>query len=438
MGVWTLGARGRAWSEKCFRGREDEFRCADIAGSPYAIIGYNVSPRLGTNKALAKFRQKLNERGMKLILDFLPNHTALDHPWAKQRPEYYVTSQVQRAGTVKPYRAAAKWFAHGHSGHGAGWVDTLQLDYRNPKLRAEMICQLLLRVNSKCDGVRCDMAMLQLNDVFARNWREFPAPHPPPETEFWTEAIDAFRRCGIDSLFLGEVYWDLEARLQELGFDFTYDKRLYDRIAARDAAGTAAWLHSLAPEFLSRSAHFIENHDEPRIASLLSFEEHRAAALLILTLPGMRLLHEGQLSGARIHANVHFARRGAEGTNERIATFYRHLLSTLPQTAVGRGEWKLLVAQPARSGDSSHANFVLVQWQTKSDAFDLAVVNLAASRSQCYVLLNIDGLAGAIWRLTDLLGDEVHDRLGAELSQRGLYLDLPPHGAQLFHCERIQ
>jgi hypothetical protein len=480
MGVWTLGARGRDWSRKCYHGREDEFRCDDIAGSPYAVAGYSVSRKLGGESALAKFRGELNQRGLKLLLDFVPNHTALDHPWVKAHPEFYITSDTRREGTTKPNRSDAKWFAHGASGHDTPWVDTLQLDYRNRDLR-RAITDELRAISRRCDGVRCDMAMLVLNEVFARTWREFgppasatpspwgadfsplrpadgetrfadreeqtstrtevDAPREQPEgwraTEFWTDAMAAVRAQHRDFVFLAEVYWELEERLQELGFDYTYDKRLYDRIVAHDAQGASAFLAALTPEFVSRSAHFLENHDEPRIASLLSPQEHRAAALLILGLPGMRFLHEGQLAGLKVQAHVHFAKRGVEVPDPHVAAFYERLLGVLPRTATGQGRGELLPAQPAWDNNVTQRNFVLVQWQRTPPAFDLVVVNLSGERSQCYAPLRPSGLTEQNWRLTDLLSEEVHERRGAELATRGLYLDLPAHGAQLFHCEPI-
>jgi hypothetical protein len=435
MGVWTLGTRGRRWSQKCFRGREDEFRCADLAGSPYAIAGYTVSRKLGGDAGLATFRRRLNAIGIKLVLDFIPNHTALDHPWVKAHPEFYLTSDVPRAGMVQPFRGSG-WFVYGDCGHGSPWADTLQLDYRNPELRRAMM-EELLSVAGRCDGVRCDMAMLALNDVFARTWRELPILHPPIKTEFWSEAIGAVGSRHRSFIFLAEVYWDLEHRLQELGFDFTYDKRLYDRLIARDAIGATQYLQSLAPDFLARSAHFIENHDEPRIASLLSFQEQRAAALLVAALPGMRLLHEGQLDGLQIHANVHFARRGAERADERIARFYDRLLQAFQEGGVGRGEWQLLDPRPAWPDNPTHPHFAIVQWQSTPAAFSLAVTNLGATQGQCRLPLRVRSLADGDWRLVDLLGDEIHERRGADLDQNGLYLDLPPHGAQLFYGTRI-
>ena len=434
MGVWRVGARGRAWSQACFRNRQGDSPVGEVAGSPFAITGYDVSRKLGGETALANFRRKLDRRGIKLILDFIPNHTALDHPWVKTNPSFYVASEKQKNGTTKAYRRT-KWFAHGYCGHGSPWMDTLQLDYRNPELRETMIHELL-GVAEKCDGVRCDMAMLQLNEVFSKIWRDFKTGYPEATTEFWADAINTVRARTTGFLFLAEVYWDLEARLQEVGFDLAYDKRLYDHLIARDAPRVTTYIHSLAPQFLARSVHFIENHDEVRIASLLSFEEIRAAGLLILGLPGGRLLHEGQLAGMRIHADMHFVGPRFELPDKNIFAFYERVFSALKKSSVGQGHGALLKPRPAWRDNPSYDNIVVVQWQSNLGAFDLVVVNLSATRSQCYVPLRVECAAGA-WRLTDLLGEEVHERSGPDLEAGGLYLDLEPHAAQLFHCEQI-
>jgi len=188
-----------------------------------------------------------------------------------------------------------------------------------------------------------------------------------------------------------------------------------------------------AQEAVERGTHFLENHDEPRIASRLSIEEHRAAALLILGLPGLALLHEGQLTGATIHASVHLRRRPSESPQPELASFYEHLLFTLQRTAVGRGRSELLKPCPAWEGNPTAQNFVVVQWQSGPSEFDLVVVNLAPHQSQCYVRLSIANLAERNWTMTNLLGTECLERHGAPLRERSLYLNLPAHGAQLFH-----
>ncbi|HEY5482010.1 MAG TPA: alpha-amylase, partial [Verrucomicrobiae bacterium] len=183
--------------------------------------------------------------------------------------------------------------------------------------------------------------------------------------------------------------------------------------------------------------HFLENHDEPRIAGILSLAEHRAAALLILGLPGMRFLHDGQLSGARLKIPVQLARRAEEPSQAEMVNLYEQLLTTLPGTAVGQGRGELSKPRAAWPGNSTAQNFVIVQWQKQAPEFDLVVVNLAPNRSQCYAPLSLEGLAAHNWAMTDLLGEERFKRSGDDLQNQGLYLDLPPHGAQLFHFEAI-
>jgi hypothetical protein len=361
----------------------------------------------------------------------------LDHPWLRERPELFVQSPAQREGTfARETAGGTRWIAHGRDPWFAPWIDTAQLDYRRAATRAAML-ETLRAVAARCDGVRCDMAMLVLNDVFAQTWRAFPTDSEPPPREFWEEAIPAIRREHPEFLFLAEVYWDLEARLQALGFDFTYDKPLYDALVWRNAAGAQWRVLERPPSFTARCAHFLENHDEPRIATILSLPEHRAAALTVMGLPGMRFLHEGQLTGARIKVPVQLARRPVEPPDAAIAGFYERLLRTLPQTAVGRGEPRILTPRAAWADNPTGQNFILVQWQSAPPEFDLVAVNLAPHRSQCYAPLSAPGLAEHNWRLRDLLGDEVHERYGEDLATQGLYLDLLPHGAQLFHFEPL-
>jgi len=234
-------------------------------------------------------------------------------------------------------------------------------------------------------------------------------------------------------LFLGEVYWDLETLLQSLGFDHTYDKRLYDYLVCRNHTEVQRHLLGVTPGFVEASAHFLENHDEPRIASLLSLPEHRAAALLTFGLPGLRLLHDGQLTGARIKTPVHLTRRPGEMPQLEIEAWYHRLLFSLKSSAVGERKGEVLPPRPAWPDHATARNFVVVQWQSHRDRFDLVVVNLAPHRGQCSVSLTVDGLARRNWRMKDLLSGEEHQRYGDDLQNQGLYLDLPEHAAQLFH-----
>jgi hypothetical protein len=191
-------------------------------------------------------------------------------------------------------------------------------------------------------------------------------------------------------------------------------------------------------EFVARSAHFLENHDEPRLAGQLSPTEQRAAVLAILGVPGLRLLHEGQLTGAKVRMPVQLSRRAAEPLNLEVAGVYEKLLTVLAETSVGRGEFKLLRPREAWPGNPTAQNFIVVQWQKQPPVFELVVVNLAAHRSQCYVPLGVPELADHNWVMRDLLGAEIFERFGADLAEQGLYLDLPESGAQLFRFEPLR
>src|SRR5262249_36697057 len=149
----------------------------------------------------------------------------------------------------------------------------------------------------QCDGVRCDMAMLLLSDIFQRTWGERAGAYPAQE--YWSEIIQAVRHSHPDFLFMAEAYWDLEWTLQQLGFDYCYDKRLYDRLEHEDANSVRGHLMA-SLDYQQKLVRFIENHDEPRALAAFPLAKARAAAVTTSTLPGAKLFHEGQFEGRRV------------------------------------------------------------------------------------------------------------------------------------------
>ena len=443
MGVWPTGrlSRAAALSSDGLRrelgaslpGWKDE----DVSGSPFAVAEYAVARELGNESDLRQFRKNLRAHGLGLLLDFVPNHVGLDHSWVVERPELFIQLPVEAPDTFHTGTpSGGRWLAHGKDPNFSAWIDTVQLDYRRADTRAAMI-EVLQSIATRCDGLRCDMAMLLLNDVFCRTWESFPCAAAACEREFWSDAIQVVKKAQPEFLFLGEVYWDLEARMQSLGFEYTYDKRLYDYLVYRNQRDVQRHLLGVTPDFVEASAHFLENHDEPRIASILSLPEHRAAALATVGLPGLRLLHDGQLTGSRVKIPVQLNRRPVETVQPEIAAFYEQLLAALGSSGVGRGKGNILIPRPAWTDNLTAQYFVIVQWQSQPDGFDLVVVNLASHRSQCFVSLTVERLASRNWRMKDSLSAEEHERYGDDLQNQGLYLDLPEHGAQLFHFAPI-
>jgi WD40 repeat protein/GTPase SAR1 family protein len=430
LGVWTTGPAGRAvslayqaWHHGYGETLGDKWREEDVAGSPFAVREYTVDPLLGDDEALAFLRTRLHARGLRLMLDFVPNHTALDHPWAVEHPEYYVAALPDPAAG-KDERVPA----HGRDPYHEAWPDTLQLNYRHAGLRAAMR-EELLRVAARCDGVRCDMAMLQLPDVFRDAWGDRSIPHdgtPPTDEPFWPGAIAAVRHVHPDTVFLAEVYWDREWELQQQGFDWTYDKRLYDRLRAQDVHGVRAHLGADAG-FQRRLVRFLENHDEARAATAFPPEVHRPAAVLTYLVPGVGLFHEGQLEGRRVRTSIHLNRRQDEPVDGELGPFYRALLECMRRPEVRGGEWRMLGCRAAAPGNESWHNFIAWVWQGEGRRL-LVVVNYAGTRGQCRVELPFDDLRGHLCELRDLLGVHLYERAGDELVGEGLTLDLRPWG----------
>jgi len=435
LSVWRTGLIGQRISRQSPEWRREfeetlpDLRDEDIAGSGFAITGYTVHASLGGDRALARLRERLRTRGLRLMLDFVPNHTALDHPWAEAHPEYYVAgTEIDLARTPQNY-TRVKWMhgdrilAHGRDPYFPGWPDTLQLDYSNADTQKVMLDELL-RVSEQCDGVRCDMAMLILPDVFARTWGRQPTP-------FWPSTIQRVRAERPGFRFMAEVYWDLEWTLLQQGFDYAYDKRLYDRLRERHARPVRE--HFLAGlDYQNKLARFMENHDEPRAAATFAPGVYEAAAILTYLSPGLRFFHQGQFEGRRKRISPHLVRAPVEPVDERLDRFYDALRTVLRQPTVRDGQWSLLECVPAWEGNWTWDGFICFGWRGPADQRMLVTVNYAANQGQCYVRLPFDELRGSFVRLRDQMSTAVYDRSGDDLLARGLYLDLPGWGFHVF------
>jgi glycosidase len=440
LGVWQTGAVGRDVSRTMPEWRREyqallqDLSDDDIPGSCFAVTGYAVHTDMGGNRALLALRRKLEKRGLKLMLDFIPNHTAPDHPWVTKRPDFYIQgtdadlAREPANWTRLVGRRGATVFAHGRDPHFPGWPDTLQLDYANPALQ-EAMTEELLAIAELCDGVRCDMAMLVLPDVFERTWGRRPEP-------FWPRAIPRVRAKFPGFLFMAEVYWDLEWTLQQQGFNYAYDKRLYDRLRAGDAGPVRDHLHA-DRSFQDRLARFLENHDEPRAAQVFSPAVHDAAAIVTFLSPGLRFFHQGQFEGYTKHVPVHLNRRPAETVDAARQAFYRRLLPVVQHPAACNGDWQLLDALAAWDGNWTHAGIIAYALRASTGERLLVAVNYSPSQGQCRLRLPWADIQDRTVHLKDLMGSVAYDRDGSELTSVGLYLDLPAWGYHVFEVSTI-
>jgi hypothetical protein len=374
-------------------------------------------------------RQRLQQRGLKLMLDFVPNHMAPDHPWVDAHPDYFVQgSESDLARAPQNYcRVHTKngplVLAYGRDPYFDGWPDTLQLNYGNPDVQQAMIGELE-RIAGQCDGVRCDMAMLVLPDVFESTWGI-------RAEIFWPKATEVVRRKHPHFLFMAEVYWDLEWTLQQQGFDYTYDKRLYDRLRDGHARPVREHFHA-GLDYQDKLARFLENHDEPRAAATFTPGVHEAAAVITFLSPGLRFFHQGQFEGRKKRISPHLVRGPEEPIDQQLTQFYDRLLAVMHRPAVRDGQWHLLECVPAWDGNWTWDCFLAFAWHSSGAERLLVTVNDAPNQSQCYVRLPFTDMANRQWRLQDVLGDATYDRDGDDLQARGLYLDALPWQASVF------
>jgi hypothetical protein len=436
LSVWQTGPAGQRVSRSHaewraeFRDTLPDLREEDIAGSGFAIAGYTVAPSLGGGEALARIRARLQARGLRLMLDFVPNHTALDHPWVETHPDWYIQgTEADLRNQPQNYVGIGRQiFAYGRDPYFAGWPDTLQLDYGNPETQAALRGELAT-IAGQCDGVRCDMAMLVLPDVFERTWGRRPEP-------FWPRAIAEVRHRVPGFTFMAEVYWDLEWRMQQEGFDYAYDKRLYDRLRERQALPVREHLHA-GLDYQDRLARFLENHDEPRAAATFSRDVHQAAAVITFLSPGLRFFHQGQFEGRLKRISPHLVRAPQEAVDEVLRRFYERLLAVLRRSEVRNGTWHLSECLPAWDGNPTSDGFLAFAWQGAAGRRMLVAVNYAASQGQCYVRVPWLDLAGRSVRLVDLTGDARYDRAGSDLVSKGLYLDVRPWAYHVFEVRSL-
>jgi hypothetical protein len=434
LGVWQTGAAGRQVSlansewEREFRQLLPDFCDQDVCGSCFAIRAYTVHSDFGGNAALQSLRERIHARGMRLLLDFVPNHMAPDHPWTREHPEYFVhgtdadIEREPRNYTRVDTPDGPVVMAYGRDPYFPGWPDTLQLNYANAGLREAMVSELA-NIAEMCEGVRCDMAMLILPDVFERTWGMRPAA-------FWPDAIDRTRARQPGFIFMAEIYWDLEWELQQQGFDYTYDKRLYDRL--REGQAQPVRDHFRADlDYQRKSVRFLENHDEPRAAATFSPGTHQAAAILTFLCPGLRFIHQGQMEGLTSRIPVHLSRGPVEPVNSELEQFYGRLLDCLRHPGL-HGEWRLLDCREAWEGNWTRDCYIGFAWRAADHPSLIVVVNYAPNQSQGYMQIPADLVNGKTLRFRDLMSAAVYDRDIDDIRSRGLYLDLPPWGYHVF------
>ncbi|MGV9172282.1 MAG: alpha-amylase family glycosyl hydrolase [Promethearchaeia archaeon] len=435
MGVWERSpkgkdiARNRTDLQKEFNKALDDFKPADVAGSPYAVYYYHVATELGGKTGVQMFKDELAQRGARLILDFVPNHVARDHLWTLEKNTNLFIEGSQNDLKEHPgefFKIGDKVYAHGRDPYFPPWTDTIQINAFSKEAREKAI-NTLLSIAELCDGVRCDMAMLMINKIFKKTWDNRVGD--PPETEYWEEIIPAVKEKNPDFKFFAEAYWGTEWELQQQGFDFCYDKILYERLLHDNAPSVKGHLRA-DWDYQKKLVRFIENHDEERAIASFGKEKSKAASILICTLPGARMVHYGQMLGNEIRVPVQLARGAKEEDDKDLMEFYLRLLNSVPDRELGENNWHMCEIKPLDTDDDSHKSLISYVWKEK-DEYNLIVVNYSSYPAQGRVMLP-ELKSSKKWTFTDALKQEVYEHSGENIKKNGLYIDLDAWQGHLF------
>ncbi len=439
MGMWHRSedgcqrAKNEPWLLDACRLVLDDFQLDDVAGSPYAIDRYRPESVIGDEQDLVMLKARLADVGLGLVLDFVPNHTARDHPWIKAHPDYYIHLSVHgEAGCPKGFfpvrhKHGESFIAHGKDPYFDPWQDTAQLDYSNPDTVREM-AETFTDLFRYGHGLRCDMAMLMLKSVFNDTWK--PHLKRPAETEFWSVALEMLASRKANGFTMAEVYWGLEQELLGLGFDFVYDKPFYDMLVTRDIHGLRD--HLSAPAAMQeKMVRFLENHDEPRAMKVFGPERLPVVMVTLATLPGMRLWHHGQFEGNRQKVPIQLGRASKEPIVPALVSFSDNLLKEVHHSVFHEGAWEMCDIFRC-STNATYRNLLAWCWRIH-DHRRLIVVNLSSDRAVGMLKMPPDWLpTGEPLLFSDPIKGDRYIRSNMQVSTTGLYVELPGRDYHFF------
>jgi alpha-glucosidase len=290
-----------------------------IYRSPMADGGYDVAdytavdPRFGTLADADALIARAHELGIKVLLDVVPCHTSIEHPWFERFPERYIWSPVD--GPPNNWRATFGGGAWSPDPKGRGWYlhsfypEQPDLDWRHPDVAREVGAVLAWWRARGVDGFRLDALQQLVKDRELRDDPPATVPFPFPQDPDYatlehrhssnapdTPAALAALRAGAvkDAFLVGEVFLptaEVGPYLSALDAAFCFELffSAWDAEALAAAIGHAASAGSLA--------WVLANHDFPRLASRVGAANVRAAALLLLTLPGVAFVYQGDEIG---------------------------------------------------------------------------------------------------------------------------------------------
>jgi len=425
----------------------------DIVSSPFAVTEYNPGQFIAKNwEKWDEMVKKLHERGKKVFIDFVPNHTAIDHPWVESHPEYYVQGNKEQYD-ARPWnfveiidnQGQIRYLAHGKDPFCDSWVDTLQLNYANLDLQKRME-EEMINLAKHADGFRCDMAVLVSPEMFLKNWKDYLSdeekqnlessiPHINDKGEvekeenlncsFWKRVIPRLKettRLEGKNRFelIAEAYWEQD-KIEEY-FDYIYNHDLYrkmnkgmDTWAVGDLRGYLDYLMKNPDGIKNHWVVYTENHDEDRAIEKMGEQFSKPAAVLTAMLrDSIFMVNQGQEKGWCHHTPVQVSRYRNEEENLDIAKFYDDLMAIRRSNLFQTGEIKIIYSE---NGDQNSIIFEI----SKTDKKTRVIVAVNMSPWTTYAQIGIDKGPSVIYNLTS---GQISD--GDQIDNKKLILKLEP------------
>ena len=379
-------------------------------GSPYALHDYTaVNPDHGKLEHLKAFVNKAHDLGMQVWLDWVPNHTGLDHVWVTEHPEYY-----KRDGK-------------GNIIHPNNYSDVYQLDYSNNEMQKAMQEAMIYWIkNANIDGFRCDY---------------LSSPYLP--ADFWSATIPKLQQAADRKIWmLGESDFQPEkAALIQTGFDYDYMVGFHWQLENEvGKAETVAKLRSQCRKVISNSAYnnmdrmiYLTNHDDIGNnfgGNYFSFMGNNVAPLTVMefTLYGMPLLYNGQEIGYR-KVQQYFQRDPIDWTavDKRLQNTIRTLIALRhTQPALSSGK-------KANRGTTTFltcSNSSFMAYTKKKDGNTvLVIISLATDEASCEIE-GIDKGTYTQWLNSETIVDEIVKR-DVELEEK-MTFTLPKKGYAVY------
>lgn len=414
MGVWKNSpssqkiARSMPELQPGYQSVKSNFEPKDVYGSPYSIYDYVPDPLISESNHLTEIHNWFASKNKKLILDFVPNHMAIDSPLVSKYPDYFLKADSNKEDKNTFLHPNGFRYCYGKDPYFDGWTDTIQWDFSNPEVETYHT-QLLRKIAEQCDGVRCDMAMLPLPEVFEKT-------HGKKSVYDWERVIRTIKKEFPEFRFYAEVYWGLEVTLRNQGFDATYDKSLYDALHNKDLHQT---YDLISKNSELHSIRFLENHDEGR-AEITFGDNAKTYFSLLSASPCTILFYDGQELGLTKKIPVQIIGIDEEKENQRTKEFYTRIFSVITNRS-----------NDAKFSDVSYSEFhylpIFARLITSQNQTELILWNFHKTTASGWIHYQ-EGITYQK-ELKDLVSGETFSQ---EKKEDGIYYKLEPNQLQWF------